>query len=161
MSHEEEALEIPLSAEEARYHPHLMLLEEFEGEIDGRLKYHKSLYQYRNEQALDESDIPFRVEERGPMAEGFTALMEEYERLGLVEVDEEEGKVYIYRKTEKGSRVIEGLRRGLRKIKGEETEERERTAELVASLNLDRSGNEIVEDEEIQEAKENPYQSDV
>ncbi|MFC7020424.1 MULTISPECIES: hypothetical protein [Haloarcula] len=161
MSEKDPRPDIPMPLEEAAHHPHLLLLDEFEGEIDGRLKYHKSLYQYRNAQELDETDWPFRSEERGPMDEGFTALMEEYEKLGLVEVDDEEGKIYIYRTTETGSRVIRGLRRGLRKIRGEEAEDREETAELIAELNIDRSGNEIVEDEDVQEAKENPYQSDV
>lgn len=161
MTAEDQEPELPMAAEEARHHPHLLLLDEFDGEIDGRLKYHKSLFQYRNERGLDEDDWPFSREERGPMDEGFTDLMDDYEKLGLVEVDEEEGKVYVYQDTEKGSRVVEGLRRGLRKIRGEEEDEREKTVELIASLNIDRSGNEIVEDEDIQEAKENPYQSDV
>lgn len=161
MSEENQEPDIPMAVEEARHHPHLLLLDEFDGEIDGRLKYHKSLFQYRNEQELDEDDWPFSREERGPMDEGFTDLMDDYEKLGLVEVDNEEGKVYVYRDTEKGSRVVEGLRRGLRKIRGKEEEEREKTAELIATLNIDRSGNEIVEDEDIQEAKGNPYQSDV
>lgn len=161
MSEEDPEPDIPMDVEEARHHPHLLLLDEFDGEIKGRLKYHKSLFQYRNERGLDEDDWSFSREERGPMDEGFTELMDDYEKLGLVEVDEEEGKVYVYRDTEKGSRVIEGLRRGLRKIRGEEEEEREKAAELIATLNFDRSGNEIVEDEDIQEAKENPYQSDV
>lgn len=161
MTEDEPEPDIPMKVEEARHHPHLLLLDEFDGEIEGRLKYHKSLFQYRNQRGLDEEDWPFSREERGPMDEGFTELMDDYEKLGLVEVDEEEGKVYVYRDTEKGSRVVEGLRRGLRKIRGEEEEEREKTAELIATLNIDRSGNEIVEDEDVQEAKENPYQSDV
>lgn len=161
MTEENQEPDIPMAVEEARHHPHLLLLDEFDGEIDGRLKYHKSLFQYRNEQELDEDDWPFSREERGPMDEGFTDLMDDYEKLGLVEVDHEEGQVYVYRDTEKGSRVVEGLRRGLRKIRGKEEEEREKTAEVIATLNIDRSGNEIVEDEDIQEAKENPYQSDV
>lgn len=161
MTTEDQEPDIPISVEEARHHPHLLLLSEFEGEIDGRLKYHKSLFQYRNERGLDENDWPFSREERGPMDEGFTDLMDDYEKLGLVEVDEEEGKVYVYRETERGSRVVEGLKRGLRKIRGEEENNREEKAELVATLNIDRSGNEIVEDEDVQEAKENPYQSDV
>jgi hypothetical protein len=161
MTDEAQDPNIPMTVKEARHHPHLLLLDEFNGEIEGRLKYHKSLFQYRNEQGLDEGDWPFSREERGPMDEGFTALMDDYEKLGLVEVDEEDGKVYVYRNTEKGSRVVEGLRRGLRKIRGEEENEREETAELIATLNIDRSGSEIVEDEDIQEAKEEPYQSDV
>lgn len=161
MVDEDPGPDFAIPMEEARHHPHLLLLEKFGGEIEGRLKYHKSLYQYRNGQGMDETDWPFRREEHGPMDEGFTTLMEEYEKLGLVKVDEEEGKIYIYRTTETGSRVIRGFRRGLRKIRGEEAEDKERTAELIAELNMDRSGNEIVEDEDIQEAKEGPYQSDV
>lgn len=161
MSDKYQDLDIPMAVDEARHHPHLLLLDEFDGEIEGRLKYHKSLFQYRNERGLDEEDWPFSREERGPMDEGFTDLMDDYEKLGLVEVDEEDGKIYIYRNTEKGSRVVAGLRRGLQKIRGEGEENREKTAELIATVNIDRSGNEIVEDKDIQEAKENPYQSDV
>lgn len=151
--------QIPL--EEAQYHPFLLLLDEFEGEIDGKAKYHKSLFLYRNQRGMDESDWPFQRVDRGPTDEGFTALLDEYEKLGLVEVDEEEGKIYVYRRTDVGSRVIKGLRRGLSKLYGEELEEREEAAELIAELNMDRPISEIVEDEEIQDAKENPYDSDV
>lgn len=161
MTEENQEPDIPITVDEARHHPHLLLLDEFDGEIDGRLKYHKSLYQYRNVQGLDEEDWPFSREERGPMDEGFTDLMDDYEKLGLVEVDEEEGRIYVYRDTQRGSRVITGLKRGLRKIRGEEEQEREEAAELIATLNINRSGNEIVEDEDIQQAKDNPYQSDV
>lgn len=161
MSQEDNGPDVSMPIEEARYHPHIMLLEKFEGEINGRLKYHKSLYQYRNAQGMDEQDWPFSVEERGPMDEGFLALMEEYEKLGLVELDEEEGIMYVYRNTDKGSRVARALLRGLKKILGEGAMEREENAEVIAALNIDRSGSEIAEDEDILEAKKNPYQSDV
>jgi len=44
--------------EEAKNHPHLLMLDEFDGEIDGELKVPKVLYKYRVN-ALEEEDWGF------------------------------------------------------------------------------------------------------
>ena len=139
-------------------YPRLVMLSEFEGEIDGRLKYHKSLYQYREA----ESDVlawGFNREERGPHDPGFSSVMQSYENLDLVEVDEE-GEPHIFEMTEKGERFVEGLKSGLERLDEEFTAKRETIAQ-IASRNKDRSGSEIEEDEEPQKAKEDPYQTEV
>ena len=46
-----------------------------------------------------------------------------------------------------------GIRRGLRILRKDDTEEREKSLELVAVINKDRSGSEIEEDWEIAKRK--------
>lgn len=145
--------------EESKYYPRLQLISEFDGKVEGRLKFHKSLFEYRNE-VMEEEDWPFTSEERGPMDRGASSVMDSYEKLDLIDIDDE-GDVYFYEETEKGSRFARGIKKGLQKLKGEATERREGAMRKIAERNKDRSGYEIVQDEEVQEAKKNPYQTDV
>ena len=144
--------------EDAKEHPRLVMLSEFDGEIEGRLKFHKSLYQYRNSDEAT-SEWSFRREERGPLDPGFSSLMQSYEDLDLTEIDEDE-EPHIFRITEKGRRFVDGLEKGLSKLDNTFFGKRDAISE-IASRNKQRSGSEIAEDEEIQEAKEDPYQTDV
>jgi len=144
---------------EAALHPRLWLLDEFDGEIDGAKKYHKSLAQYRNESGLQD-EWPFNRAYRGPMDPGFSSILESYDDLNLVYA-EEDGQVHIYKETEKGSRFINGLKEGLRILKKDQTGEREKKLKLIAKVNKDRLGSEIELDEDIQELKEPPIGSDV
>lgn len=148
-----------MNEEEAKYHPRLMLLDEFDGKIEGSLKYHKSLFEYRNEVA-DEESWGFVAWERGPMDPGFSSVMDSYETLDMIERDEE-GQTHVYLVKEKGRRFVRGIQKGLDKLTGEDTAERREAAEKITTLNKGRSGYEIVQDEEVQEAKESPYQTDV
>ena len=145
--------------EESRYYPRLQLISEFDGKVEGRLKFHKSLFEYRNE-VMDETDWPFTSEERGPMDQGASSVMDSYEKMGLVTIDDE-GDIYFYEETEKGSRFSRGIKRGLEKLRGGEADRRESALKKIAERNKDRSGYEIVQDEEVQDAKQNPYQTDV
>lgn len=145
--------------EESKYYPRLQLISEFNGEVEGRLKFHKSLFMYRNE-VMDKTDWPFTSEERGPMDRGASSIMDSYEQMGLVRIDDE-GDVYLYEETKKGSRFIRGIKRGLAKLQDSEVDQRDDAMKKVAERNKDRSGYEIVQDEEVQGAKENPYQTDV
>lgn len=147
-----------MNDEEAKTHPRLLMLEEFGGEIEGELKFHKSLFQYR-EEAVEQSDWAFNREERGPTDPGFSEVLQSLEDLRLSENNDEEVP-HRYHLTVKGHRVARNLKRGLNKL-DDRFEERMESLSGVAEQNKDRSGSEIVADDEIQAAKEETYQSDV
>ena len=144
--------------EDEELHPRLMMLSEFDGEIEGRLKFHKSLYQYRNSET-DSEDWTFRREEHGPLDPGFSSRMQSYENLEMADVDEDE-EPHRFRITGKGERFVRGLSMGLSKLK-DGFDEKQEAIRSVASRNKDRTGSEIEQDEDVQEAKEEPYQTDV
>ena len=144
--------------EDEELHPRLMMLSEFDGEIEGRLKFHKSLYQYRNSET-DSEDWTFRREEHGPLDPGFSSRMQSYENLEMADVDEDE-EAHRFRITGKGERFVRGLSMGLSKLK-DGFDEKQEAIRSVASRNKDRTGSEIEQDEDVQEAKEEPYQTDV
>ena len=144
---------------EAVYHPRLWMLDEFEGEIDGQKKFHKSLVQFRDRADLEE-EWPFTIASRGPMDPGFSSVLESYDDLDLLYV-EKDGKIHIYKETEKGSRFIRGLQEGLRILRKDQTEERETELKLIAKVNKDRLGSEIEQDENIQKMKESSLGSEV
>lgn len=144
--------------EDEEYHPRLMMLSEFDGEIEGRLKYHKSLYQYRNSET-DSDDWSFRREEHGPLDPGFSSRMQSYEDLEMAESDEDR-EPHRFRITGKGERFVQGLSKGLSKLK-DGFDEKQEAMRDIASRNKERTGAEIEKDEDIQSAKEEPYQTDV
>ncbi|EMA15206.1 hypothetical protein [Haloarcula marismortui] len=144
--------------EDEVYHPRLMMLDDFGGEIEGRLKYHKSLYQYRRSDTQPD-DWDFRREEHGPLDPGFSSRMQSYEDLDMAEVDEDE-EPHRFRITSKGRRFARGLSNGLSKLREGFDEQRESMKE-IASRNRGRSGSEIEQDEDVQDAKDEPYQTDV
>ena len=139
-------------------HPRLMMLDDFDGEIEGPLKFHKSLYQYRDSE-LESEDWAFRREEHGPLDPGFSSRMQSYENLDTAEVNED-SEPHRFRITEKGRRFSRGLSEGLSKLRDGFDDQREAFRE-VARVNKNRSGSEIEEDEDVQEAKSEPYQTDV
>ncbi|ADQ66298.1 hypothetical protein GL213_03490 [Halogeometricum borinquense] len=139
-------------------HTRLMMLSEFDGEIEGRLKFHKSLYQYRNSKS-DSDDWSFRREEHGPLDPGFSSRMQSYEDLEMADVDEDR-EPHRFRITGKGERFVQGLSKGLSKLK-DGFDEKQNAMRNVASRNKGRTGSEIEKDEDVQRAKEEPYQTDV
>lgn len=149
-----------LPEEEAALHLRLWMLNEFDGEIDGQLKFHKSLVQFRNNTDMEKDDWPFIRAYRGPMDQGFSSILESYDDLELV-YREKDGEIHIYRETDKGNRFVRGLKNGLRILKKDQTEERETQLELVAKANKDRIGSEIEQDDDIQELKEAPIGTEV
>jgi len=149
-----------LPESEAALHPRLWMLDEFDGEIDGELKFHKSLAQFRNGTDIDKDEWPFIRAYRGPMDQGFSSILESYDDLELV-YREKDGVIHIYRETEKGNRFIRGLKNGLRILKKDQTEERETQLELVAKANKDRVGSDIEQDYDIQKMKEAPIGTEV
>lgn len=144
--------------EEAKNHPHLLMLDEFDGEIDGELKYQKVLYKYRVN-ALKEEDWGFTRERWGPTDPGFTEIMQSLDDLDLAELDEDD-RIHIFRLTEGGREVASGLKRGLGKL-DPGFSPRIQTILGIAESDKDRSGSEIVEDEVVQKAKEETEQSQV
>ena len=143
----------PLDTEEGRYHPRLLLLDEFDGEIQGRKKFFKSLFHLREEiDGVGKDEWTFEHDSFGPTDQGLSKLFRAYDKIGLVVV-EKDGKLWVYKQTEKGSKVTMGIRRGLRILRKDDTEEREKSLELVAVINKDRSGSEIEEDWEIAKRK--------
>lgn len=147
------------NSEEAK-HNRLLLLDEFDGEVDGELKFHKCLYQYREfTNEVDKSEWTFVREERGPTDRGFSSVLQSYEDLELAE-ENDSGNRRDFRLLSKGERVTKGIRRGLSKL-DDSFEERLSALSSVAEANKDRSGSEIVEDDSIQEAKEETYQTEL
>lgn len=139
-------------------HPRLLMLSEFDGKIEGELKYHKSVYQYRERAELvDEDELEFVREEHGPTDRGFSSVLQSYEDLELVE-EEQSGNRRDFVLKEKGKRVAKGLKRGLSKL-DDTFSERMGAISKVEEQNKDRSGSQIVEDEDVQAAKDNSYQS--
>lgn len=147
-----------MKKEEAKNHPHLLMLDEFNGKIEGELKYNKCLYKYRYN-ALEQQDWSFKREQWGPTDPGFTSIMQSMDDLDLANSDDE-GHTHIFEITGKGEDVASGLKRGISKL------DPDFSGKLgvligVAEEDKDRSGSEIVEDDPVQEAKEETYQSDV
>jgi hypothetical protein len=147
-----------MKSQEEKNHPRLLMLDGFDGKIEGELKYHKCLYKYRYN-ALEERDWSFKREERGPTDPGFTSIMQSMDDLDLVNGDSSEA-THVFNITSKGKGVAKGLKRGLSKLDPTFDGKLDIMTE-IAKRDKHRSGSEIVEDEEIQEAKEETYQSDV
>lgn len=143
----------PLEPAEGRYHPRLLLLDEFDGEIEGRKKFFKSLFHLREEtEGVGIEEWTFKHDSFGPTDQGLSNVFRSYDKFGLVIV-EKDGKLWVYKQTEKGSKFARGVRNGLRILRKGDTEERERALEKVAVINKDRSGSEIEEDWEIAKRK--------
>lgn len=143
-----------LPDEKAAFHLRLWMLDEFEGEIDGEKKYHKSLVQFRNNADL-EDDWPVIIASWGPLDPGFSSILASYDDLELM-YQERDGQIHIYKETQKGSRFIRGLKRGMRVLRKDQTEEFETELKLIAKVNKDRLGQEIETDEDIQNLKKEP-----
>lgn len=147
-----------MSEKEEAKHQRLLLLDEFGGKIEGELKYHKSLYQYRyNTEEVNEEEWGFVREERGPTDRGFSSVLQSYEDLELVE-ETEQGNRRDFLLKDKGQKVAKGLRRGLSKL-DDSFPSRLNMLKAVRDKNKNRSGSEIVEDDDVQEAKEKTVQA--
>ena len=144
--------------EEAKNHPHLLMLDAFEGEIDGELKFNKVLYKYRKG-AVEKDDWKFDREHWGPTDPGFTSIMQSLDELDVTELEEVD-RMHLFRLTAKGRDVTSGLRRGLNKLHPDFSE-RTSVIHSIAERDKDRSGSEIEQDDIIQEAKEETEGSQV
>lgn len=143
--------------EEKSFHHRLALLDEFGGEVESAQKLHKSLWRFREEtDGIDKDDWVFTHAPFGPADPGLSSVMYEYDKLGLVLVEKED-EVWVYKETERGSKFIRGLRRGMRLLRKDMTEDRKQSLKLVAKMNKDEVGNVIAEREEILAKKEEVF----
>jgi len=144
--------------EEAKSHPHLLMLDAFGGEIGGELKFNKVLYKYR-ENAVKKDDWEFDREQWGPTDPGFTSIMQSLDELDVTELEEVD-RMHLFNLTAKGRDVASGLRRGLNKLQPDFSE-KDSVIQSIAQRDKDRSGSEIEQDEIIQDAKEETEGSQV
>ncbi len=147
-----------MDGEEAKNHPHLLMLDAFEGEIDGELKFNKVLYKYRKA-AVEEDDWKFDREQWGPTDPGFTSIMQSLDELDVTELEEVD-RMHLFKLTAKGRDVADGLRRGLDKLQPDFSKKAS-VIHSIAERDKDRSGSEIEQDDIIQEAKEETEGSQV
>lgn len=140
-------------SDEKSHHQRLLLLHEAGGRIEGRAKYHKLLFKYQQDK--EEAPLTFVREERGPYDPGLSEAMQRYSDLGLVKVDDSDEPHEVI-ETEKGQRYMSGYERTKTRLDDAFARTREKVEEVVRHHG-DRSANDIVEDEDVQEAKDNPF----
>lgn len=140
------------------HHPRLLLLDEADGRVKGRAKYHKLLFNYADEKA-EETSLTFVREERGPYDPGLSQAMQRYMDLGLVEVDDDE-EPHEIEQTEKGKRYMSGYERA--KMRLDETfQQTKQQIQSTVRKHGDKSANEMVREENVQKAKENPFRKEL
>lgn len=132
------------------HHPELLLLHEAGGKIEGRGKYHKLLDRYRRES--DETDVDHVLKERGPFNEGLSRTVKRYLDMGIVEADEE-GQSRDVKETEKGQRYMSGFERTKSYLDDSFQQTRDRVRHVV-SEHGDKSMNQLVQEEDVQEDKQ-------
>lgn len=134
------------------HHPELLLLHEAGGEIEGRGKYHKLLDRYRRES--DETSVEHILKERGPFDEGLSRSIKRYLDLGLVETDEE-GLSRDVSETEKGDRYMSGFERTKLYLDDSFKATRDRARNVISEFG-DMSMNQMVQEQDVQEDKQQP-----
>lgn len=134
-------------------HTRLLILHEAGGEIEGRAKYHKLLFNYYDEE-VGESELGFVTEERGPFDPGLSKAVKHYIDLNLLEVDEDE-EPHDFSQTEKCERYMSGYEQAKRMldVRFQETKEKVRN---TIEKHGDKSASEMVARDNVQEAKDNP-----
>jgi uncharacterized protein YwgA len=140
------------------HHPRLMMLHKSGGHIEGRAKYHKLLFNYYDEEAPD-SELTFVREERGPFDPGLSQAMQSYINLGLVEVDDD-SEPHEISETEKGRRYLSGYEQAKLRLDDGFRQTKERLLKTV-DKHGDKSANEMVSEENVQDAKENPFRKEL
>jgi uncharacterized protein YwgA len=140
------------------HHPRLLLLNEADGRIEGRAKYHKLLYNYADEEA-EETSLKFVREERGPYDPGLSQAMQRYVDLGLVDVDEDE-EPHEVEQTEKGQRYMSGYERTKRRL-DETFQLTKKRIRKTVEKHGEKSASEMVGEENVQDAKENPMRKEL
>lgn len=145
-------------SDDETHHPRLLMLDEANGRIEGRAKYHKLLFNYSDEEA-EETNLTFVREERGPYDPGLSQAMQRYVDLGLVEVDDKE-EPHEVEQTDKGKRYMSGFERAKMRLDERFRETKQRIQKTVQKHG-DKSASEMVEEENAQEAKENPMRKEL
>ena len=145
-------------SDDETHHPRLLMLHENGGRIQGRAKYHKLLYNYKDEEAPN-SSLGFVLEERGPFDPGLSKALQHYKDIGLVEVDDSE-EPHEVEETKKGRRYMSGYERVKLRLDQHFRATEERISNTVHKHG-DESANEMVQQDNVQEAKKNPYRKDI
>jgi len=135
------------------HHPRLLLLDQAGGRIEGRTKYHKLLFNYADEEA-EESSLTFIREERGPYDPGLSQAMQHYVDIGLLDVDDGE-EPHEIEQTDKGERYLSGYQQAKLRL-DKNFRKTLQQIEKTVKKHGDKSAYEMVQEENVQEAKENP-----
>ncbi len=140
------------------HHPRLLMLHESGGQIEGRAKYHKLLFNYVDEET-EESSLDFVLEERGPYDPGLSQTMQRYEDLGIIEVNDSE-EPHKIEETEKGQRYMSGYERAKKRLDKTFEKTKDRISNTIRKHG-NKSASEMVKEENVQEAKENPMRKEL
>ncbi|PSP93483.1 hypothetical protein BRC91_09530 [Halobacteriales archaeon QS_4_62_28] len=130
-----------------------MLLHEADGKIEGAAKFNKLLYKHESEEDI-ETEITQIRDQRGPREPGLSQTMQRYIDLGLIKVDKSE-EPHTVEETKKGNRYMSGWERTKMRF-DRSFREKKRAVSNTIRKHGDRSANEIVQDDDIQEEKEKP-----
>lgn len=140
------------------HHPRLLLLDEANGNIEGRAKYHKLLFNYADEEA-EETSLTFVREQRGPYDPGLSQAMQRYIDLGLVEVDDD-SEPHEVKQTEKGQRYMSGYERA-KLLLDESFRQTKDGIQNTVRKHGDKSASEMAQEENVQDAKERPMREEL
>lgn len=133
-----------------------------EGGVKGRLKMQKLSALVREN--MDEEERPewdMISDFRGPRDPGLTRLLRSFDDLDMVELEEMRDETLLRRITEKGRGYFESLDRFFDKMNPDFEEEREEVEDEALAEHIGKSGNELVETEEVQDLKDNTLGDDV
>lgn len=133
-----------------------------EGGVKGRLKMEKLSALVRED--IDEKGRPewgMIADFRGPRDPGLSRLLMSFDDLDLVELEQMRDETLLRRITAKGRSYFASLDRFFNKIDPDFEEEKERIESDVIDENVDKSGNELVELDEIKELKNNTLGDDL
>lgn len=133
-----------------------------EGGVKGRLKMQKLSVLVREN--MDEEERPewdMISDFRGPRDPGLTRLLRSFDDLDMVELEEMRDETLLRRITEKGRGYFESLDRFFDKMNPDFKGEREEAEDEALAEHIDKSGNELVETEEVQDLKDNTLGEDV
>lgn len=124
--------------------------------VKGRLKMQKlSVLVQENIEEDKKPEGKMISDFRGPREKGATRLLKSFHDLDMVELEQMRDETLRRRITEKGREYFESMDQFFRKMNPGFEEEKEEIDEEVISENIDKSGEELVETEEIQDLKDN------
>lgn len=124
--------------------------------VKGKLKMEKLSTLVREN--IDEQERPewsLISDFRGPRDPGLSRLLASFDDLDIVELEEMRDQTLLRRITKKGKRYFKSMDRFHKKVNPDFEEKKERVEKNAIRENIDKSGNELVETEEIQELKDN------
>lgn len=126
-----------------------------EGGVKGRLKMDKLAVLVREN--LDEDvkgEWSIISDFRGPRDPGLTRLLQTYSDLDLTELEKMRDETILRKITKKGEKYFHSLDRFYQKISPRVAESKENIDKEVLEKDIDKTGEELVETDEIQELKD-------